>query len=310
MTLALLAAATAAGRADAVILTGDAGRNTTAPFGSLATPWALESDYGNYLGTPIAADRFVTAAHFGQASSAIVTTDGVSHPVVNTTYLPGTDLVVRQVSVPFTSYASVYDATRDGPLALGDRLAVFGRGTARGDAIAGHGWLWGADDHARSWGTNTFDGLFTVGQADIDAGLHYALGTQFVTADFDANGDPNEGTLSNGDSGGGVFVFKDGAWKLLAVNYGVELFSTSATGPDTGAAVYDARGLYENGAAGYARIDPALPDAVAQQWFASVVPAALTLVAQPLPEPGIAVAAATAVAVLGGRRRVSSGRAW
>ncbi|MGC4031689.1 MAG: PEP-CTERM sorting domain-containing protein [Tepidisphaeraceae bacterium] len=293
--------------AQAVIVLGSQGRNTSAPTGDLAdSGWNLQGQYGDFLGTPVAENWFITAAHFGNAGGSIVMSDG-SHPLTGASFaIAGTDLILRQVSVPFTTYASIYNPANDAPLTTADQLVVFGRGTDRGAALGTNGYYWGNSDHAQSWGTNTLDGIYTVSPEDVAAGSSFAAGAAFLVADFDNNADPNEATVSVGDSGGGVFIERDGEWKLIGINYGVELFRSSPTGGDLAAAVYDARGLYQQDESGdYAYVDPAGP-AVAQQWFASYVPATLgVIVANPIaiPEPAVLGGIAFGGWLLGRRRR-------
>ncbi len=73
-------------------------------------------------------------------------------------------------------------------------------------------------------------------------------GADYLQVSFDSPGvGTHEAHLSVGDSGGGVFMFEDGLWKLAAINYAVdEIYS--APDPATGfaAAVFDARGFYSN----------------------------------------------------------------
>src|SRR5215216_3787420 len=54
----------------AVILYGTPDRNGTPAPGSIAeTPWSLQGQWGGFLGTPIAPNYFITAAHIGGSSA-------------------------------------------------------------------------------------------------------------------------------------------------------------------------------------------------------------------------------------------------
>ena len=68
-------------------------------------------------------------------------------------------------------------------------------------------------------------------------------------AGFSAGGTAEEATLSNGDSGGGVFVNDGGVWKLAGVNYSIDgQFDTNNTvgdGSEFDAALFDRGGLYQ-----------------------------------------------------------------
>lgn len=290
--------------AQGVIVTGDQGRNTARPADPAAgSAWDLQGDYGVYLGTPIAPDWFISAAHFGTPDNKLVTVDGVTHTVTNTVPVAGTDLVLKQVDVPFAAFAPIYNPSTDGTFNPGDAILIFGRGTQRGTAIAGKGWNWGTEDNARSFGTNTLNNLAVVTEDDVLEGSPFAANTTFLQGDFDLNGDPNEGTLSVGDSGGGVFVFKNGAYRLVGINYGVQLFRDSeTTTSDLLAAIYDARGLYRDvaGSSTNTLITGAGP--VTQSFSASYVPASLDFINATVPEPA-ALGLLGGVAMLIARRR-------
>ena len=80
-------------------------------------------------------------------------------------------------------------------------------------------------------------------------------GINLRPADFpDQTLGPNTGTLSAGDSGGGVFIFKNGAWQLAGVHFATDgpyntLPASDPNSSRTGfnASLYDSRGLYFNG---------------------------------------------------------------
>ncbi|HEX8324279.1 MAG TPA: PEP-CTERM sorting domain-containing protein [Tepidisphaeraceae bacterium] len=293
--------------AQAVIVTGPQGRNTSAPAGSLAeTGFNLQGNFGDFLGTPVSSNWFVTAAHFGIPDNKLTTVDGVVHPVTNRVPVAGTDLVLYQVSVPFNAnqVASIYNPATDGALTTADPIFVYGRGTQRGAEIPGRGWNWGPQDAVRSFGTNTIDGFSAVQQANIDAGSPFALGTTFLVADFDNNGDPNQGTLSEGDSGGAVFVQKNGGLKLVGINFSVELFALTASGPAERAAIYNGNGLFRETAPGVFTSVPTDTGTVTQDWFSSYVPASANFINATIPEPASLTLLGGAAAVLLRRRRV------
>ena len=102
------------------------------------------------------------------------------------------------------------------------------------------GWQTGAYDGVQSWGQNVVSGIYTDPQLKGDT-LRFA---------FDRNGIPNEGAMSGGDSGGGVFIQQGGTWKLAAVNYATDS-PWSLTGdphdPGFNGALLDAGGLYAGG---------------------------------------------------------------
>ena len=304
--------------AQAVIVTGSQGRNTSAPTGALLNSgWQLQGSFsaygagninGEFLGTPVSSRYFLTAAHFegGGNNTTITTPDGVVHNLTgNSTQIAGTDFVLREVTAatPFTSVATLFNPAVDAPLTASDTLVTYGRGNARGAAVTGKGWEWATRDGVKSWGTNTFDGLSTVTASDVANGSPFAVGTQFLRADFDLNSDGNEGTLTDGDSGGGVFVQRGGVWKLVGINYGVNLFRASPSASAAAVAAYEANGLYEQ-----LTVNPATFSLVAgsrtQTWDASYVGGSFAAITAATPEPSLlGLAAVGAVGLLRRTRR-------
>jgi hypothetical protein len=65
---------------------------------------------------------------------------------------------------------------------------------------------------------------------------------------FDQYGNSHEGTLSAGDSGGGLFVRQGTVWKLAGINSSVDgPFSYTNPGTPFNAAIFDRGGLYVPG---------------------------------------------------------------
>ena len=77
-------------------------------------------------------------------------------------------------------------------------MVVTGRGTDVGSRVLVgatlKGWQWGTSDGLQSWGTNTVSQI-------VNGGTGFGSLLRFA---FDSSGGFNEGTLSVGDSGGGV----------------------------------------------------------------------------------------------------------
>jgi hypothetical protein len=91
---------------DAVILyrTGDPGANTTAP--GMLFPhegWDYEGSWGGFLGTAIAPQFFISAAHIGQAGGSTFTFQNVNYTVLRGFYDPQSDLVIWQVAQTFSN---------------------------------------------------------------------------------------------------------------------------------------------------------------------------------------------------------------
>lgn len=108
-----------------------------------------------------------------------------------------------------------------------------------GSLTALKGWDWGASDSVQSWGTNTATGTLT----DPTLG-------KFLYFDFTDGASANEGIISPGDSGGGLFIDAtgNGDWELAGVNYGVDgFFRGTPNGNTLGAALFDVSGLYVPG---------------------------------------------------------------
>ena len=232
-SLALLALLAFAPVAGGVILyrTGDPAANTTEPTGSLAgSGWQYEGNFGNFLGTAIAPHYFLTAKHLGSGPTQFFF-HGVSYTTVHSFPDSSSDLTIFEVAGTLPLYAPLYTRSDE----VGQHLVVIGRGTQRGTGrmVNGElrGWQYGPTDSVQRWGENEV--------ASIVGGRLYAL--------FDQAGLPQEGHLSAGDSGGGVFLKDGGVWKLAGINSDVDTF---ASGPDGGgpytAALFDERGSYRS----------------------------------------------------------------
>jgi hypothetical protein len=116
---------------------------------------------------------------------------------------------------------------------------IFGRGTPRGEPIFQNGqlkgWQWGEGDGVQSWGRNSIVGVVDGGSKRGD----------LLYLNFDQVGNAHEGTLSAGDSGGGVFVRQGSRWKLVGINTSVD--GPYAHGPGQSpfnAALFDKGGMY------------------------------------------------------------------
>ncbi|MEO5720192.1 MAG: hypothetical protein ABIR71_01825 [Chthoniobacterales bacterium] len=237
LAVAFLWAILGASSARAVILlgTGDPNANTTPPEGDLeGSGWQFQGSYGGFLGTPIAPQHFISAQHINGAGTALVY-NGVAYNLLEARNDPYSDLTVWRVQGTFPNFAPLYTGTGE----VGQRLVVIGRGTQRGDLVVKNGtprgWFWGPYDVVQRWGENIVTDIVNDGPVN-----------QYVYAEFDANGSPNEAHLSSGDSGGAVFI-RDGAlWKLAGISYAVDgpFFETSTGGNSFDGALYDARDYY------------------------------------------------------------------
>jgi len=237
--------------AQAVIFfsTGDAAHNReVAPGGSLAgSGWQFQGEFGNFTGTMIAPQYFVTAKHLGTPSTTFVSADyynGGSDVTYNIDTMANggtgfwnigtTDLRVFKITGTFSSYAPLHTGTDE----VGKDLVVMGRGTQRGTTVTlggdDIGWRWGTADNAARWGTNQV----TATVAD---------GADYLYSTFDAGAGGDEAHLSTGDSGGAVFIQDGGVWKLAGINYAVDGlwdYNNLVDPNEFNAALHDARGMY------------------------------------------------------------------
>src|SRR4051794_29196342 len=207
----------------AVILYATPDRNGAPALGSIAeTPWSLQGQWGQFLGTPIAPNYFLTANHVSGDPGSLFSFHGLNYSI-DASYgnsggfqIPGSDLRIWKVNETFPTFAPLY-GTSTTASEVTKHMVVLGRGTQRGAEVRVNGtlkgWEWGPADFAQSWGENTISAIVNGGSAQ----------GEFITFDFTA-GAVNEGIISAFDSGGAVFV-QQGAgneWQLAGINYGVD----------------------------------------------------------------------------------------
>jgi len=224
-----------------VILYSSPTRNTTPPSGSLAgSGWQYQGQWGEFLGTPIAPQYFVTASHVGGTIGQNFSYNGSSYPVSAGFSSPNSDLTIWKINGTFDTFAPLYRGGSEN----GKGVVVFGRGTQRGTEVRARngqlkGWTWGAYDSVQSWGTNSVSSIVNAGPG---AG-------SLLKINFDARGGANEAALSGGDSGGAMFLQDGGVWKLAGINRGVDgpFSTTGVDGSGFLAAIFDQGGLYTGG---------------------------------------------------------------
>ena len=296
--------------------TADPTHNTMAPTGNFANSgWQYEGMYGSYLGTMIAPQYFITAQHFGTQGSTF-TYSGIFSGGADVTYhintaangctgywdIAGTDLRIFKIQETFAAYAPIYTGSSE----TGLTIEINGRGGARGpDVFVGgvlHGWQDTDPDGTARWGTNTVSGIYSSAIGDL------------LMASFSANGTAEEATLSNGDSGGGVFVNDGGIWKLAGVNYSIDgMFDTNnivGDGTDFNAALFDRGGLYQGSDSFGWTLIPDLPLDNPSSMYASRISTSaasiMSITAVPEPQPALLVALAVAAGLLQRRRFTQS----
>ena len=242
---------------------GSGTRVFTSPVPVLAN---YEGTWGSFLGTPIGSYYFISAKHingaFGGGVGQTFTINSQNFTVTAQYDSPTSDLTVWEVNPNTTAFSSgniaplypLYTAINAG-YENSKSMVVTGRGTDVGaQVLVGatlKGWQWGTADGQQSWGTNTVSAIVNGGSG---------LGS-LLRFSFDSSGGFNEGTLSVGDSAGGVFIQdpNDSTWKLAGINYAVDgPFSLSSDGSGSfNAAIFDRSGLYQYEGAWVAESGPA-----------------------------------------------------
>lgn len=229
--------------------TGDPSYNTNAPSVTLTNSgwqyqgfWNTSTPIGNfpvgkYLGTPIAPRFFLSAKHiFGTTNNVFVFNGETYHPIAQFSTFDS-DLTIWEVAETFPSYAPLYASSNES----NSHIVVFGRGTQRGGPVVvsgpTNGWLWvEPPDTVLRWGENDVSSITNAGGSVGD----------LLRCTFDNNGGSNECDMSDGDSGGGLFIQDGGVWKLAGINYEVDgPFSNAAGGAEFNASLLDVRGLFQ-----------------------------------------------------------------
>jgi hypothetical protein len=231
---------------------GDPGANVSAPTGVYEdSGWQFLGYYGGFLGTAIGPQHFITAQHFGLqggvfSQDALFTGGATVNHTIDATAngglgywdIPGSDLRVFQIQGVFASYAEIYSG-----IGNGEEAVLTGRGGVRGDAVLNGlgqtvGWEHSAGDGIARWGTNLISGTIGTGAS-----------TQWVAKFDGAGGTAFEAGLSDGDSGGGLFIKQGGVWKLAGVNLSIDgLYDTNGVvgdGSEFSASMTDYGGFYQ-----------------------------------------------------------------
>ena len=246
--IAVVAAAAAASLlavaqpASAVILSRTGTRNTAAPSGTNSNSgWQWQGNWGGVVHRH--ADRAEVFHHRRshrrrhRAERSRQREELHDRPQWDD---PSTDLRIYRITGTFSSYAPIYTGSTE----TGKRAMIFGRGTQRGSEVKKgttlKGWKWGYQDKVKSWGENLVSGTLNGGSG-IGQLLKFTFNQQGTSG-----AQYNEGALSTGDSGGGVFINDGGKWKLAGINYLVDgPFSLNGVhGTGFNASVFDKGGLY------------------------------------------------------------------
>ncbi len=300
--VALLALATPA---HAILTLGNDGRLLLTDTGNRAGNGAsFLGKWGNFIGTAIAPRYFLTAAHVGGGIGDAFVMDGRKHVADQVMVIPGTDLAIWRVRDDLPRWAPLYDK----PDEPGKEVMLYGRGCARGRPLivarTPRGWLWGGEDGRFSWGRNRVAGIAKIPGND-----------EVLAFAFDQGGGDERGTVGKGDSGGAVFMQDAATWKLAAVIYasGGQYSRVAEGRKPFMAALYDARGLYQNVGGAWTRLDPDASEPAPTLAFATRVSPHITAIRRiigtresgathlpPSPSRMLAVGAAAVLLLVGG----------
>lgn len=230
-----------ADRAPAIIVLDSPGRNVNAPDGRLINSgWQWQGNFRNFAATPVSKKFFVTAGHIGGRAGNKMRLNGRAFTTLRYWDDPNSDLRLYEVDKVFSSWAPMYMGTKE----VGKHALIYGRGTPRGaDVLVNgqvRGWEWGIADGALSWGLNVIDAVEPGLQGEGD----------LLQFDFDSAASgaiEHEGTISYGDSAGGVFFWNRDLkrWELAGLGYSVDgPFARTPGGTTFQAAMFDMGGLY------------------------------------------------------------------
>ncbi len=221
----------------------DPNYNTSAPDGSLTNSgWQWQGEWlGSYLGTAIAPTFFITAGHVGGSTNELFFFNGFYYHTIAFYDDPSSDLRIWKVAETFPTYALLYTNSNE----LGQHCAVFGRGKQRGPAVivsgVTNGWQWGVGDSLRRWGENDVSDTIT----DLTYG-------SLLTADFDRDANSNECHMTEGDSGGAMFIQDaSNVWRLAGIHLAVDGPYSNAVDGVFRACLMDRGGQWENTGAGW-----------------------------------------------------------
>jgi hypothetical protein len=216
LALALLLPAPAA---RAILVQGGNG-NTSPPADDPG--WANVGRIGGLNCVYVGYGWVVTAGHVGTGGGSIAGIDGANYPILvsTLTVIPhdathDADLVVMRLD-PWPEHLPVLEIAPVSP-AGGTPVVMIGRGRDRGAPVTG-GFSW-ASTFAKRWGTNAVGGLVNgvpYATLPIDIGPSR---TQALVLQFDQAGGPDEGAVTIGDSGGGLFVKPGGEWQLAGIQF-------------------------------------------------------------------------------------------
>lgn len=227
--------------ASAAIIYDNAGGVLSQPAGDQG--WNETGSYNNDGGgVAIAPNYFLTAQHLGVGSDFFL--NGVDYPVVNHFDIPNSDLRVCQITGTFPSYSPLYSGTASSEIGKTISIVGFGHYAQSTPLVTNsvqNGWYWSGSE-AKNWASNTVTAVGSFGST-----------SSFINFQFyPVSG---SGMYTNNDSGGGNFIYNNGAWQLAGITYGItDYYSYNASTQTytqllddyygTGVVVYNGAGLY------------------------------------------------------------------
>lgn len=199
----------------------------------------LQGKFRSFLGTPIAANHFITAKHVGISLSDTITFDqgpnAGSYAIVGWTDDPLTDLRIVEIAGTFNAWSQLWGT----PDEISRTATLFGRGGSP------NGQVWIASE-LKGWTAGNADGQISWGRNNI-AGTY---GPELLSTHFDTTGLSTEASLTVGDSGGGWFIVDAmGTIRLAAVAFAMTgPYQRDAAGVPNGApfeaALFDLGGFW------------------------------------------------------------------
>lgn len=234
------------------------------PSGITAPPaddrgWQYVGSWQVGGGVAVAPNYFLTAQHLGGGVGGSFVLNGVFYTTVSLHDIQGTDLRLMQIAGAFPHYAPLYDRAPGSEKGQSVSLIGFGHYT-QGDPLitngVQNGWYWGAPV-GKNFAMNNVADVLT-----LDGAQHLAFNFQPVS-------NQNQGVYTGGDSGGGLFIYSGGAWRLAGIAHSITGFYQNPGDANfLQAAIYNPAGLYVTDAMGNF-----MPATGPQQGFATEVAA-------------------------------------